>query len=187
MIKVNRTPCVVAVFDDEEVLMDALKKGNDKGYNVLDCYTPFPVHGIEPILGIKRSNIGVAAFVFGSVGFLTALSLLTYAMRFDWPQNYGGKPSWPLAAFIPVSFELTVLIASLGMTFTYYWICKLAPGAENVIYEPRATIDRFAVLYEDENRAEEIKMFCMNNGAESVRNDEYVTHNFPGPIPFKLK
>ena len=98
MIKITKTPCTVAIFEDDEVLLEALRKSRAKGLKILDCFTPFPVHGIERVLGIKRSNLGIAAFVFGCFGFTVAFLLQTYVMKFDWPNNIGGKPTWPLAS-----------------------------------------------------------------------------------------
>ena len=187
MIKVTKTPAIVAVFDDDDVLKSAIKTSNEKGYKILDCFTPFPVHGIERLLGIKYSNLGVAAFVFGCIGFSLAMTLMTYTMTVDWPVNIGGKPTWPLASFVPILFEGTVLICSLGMAFTYYWICGMFPGVEPVIYDIRATDDRFVLILEEGNRGEEIKGAMNIQGMVDVRNDDYITHNFPGPAPIKLR
>src|ERR1051326_6578213 len=98
-----RKPCVVAVYNDDDKLLDTLRKAMAKGWKPIDCFTPFPVHGIEKILGIKRSNLAVAGFVFGCFGTCIALMLMTYTMRWDWPEDIGGKPTWPLASFIPAS------------------------------------------------------------------------------------
>jgi hypothetical protein len=187
MIKVTRTPAVVAIFDDDTLLLKALQDGRNRGFKALDCFTPFPVHGIEKILGIKRSNLGVAAFVFGCIGFSFAMFLMTYTMRIDWPENIGGKPTWPLTSFIPILFELTVLIASLGMAFTFFWISGMFPGVEPVIYDKRATNDRFVVLYEADEKAQEIRDVMASHGAVELRDDQYISHNFPGPSPIKLR
>ncbi|MDQ3072798.1 MAG: DUF3341 domain-containing protein [Bacteroidota bacterium] len=187
MIKIKRNPCIVAVFDDDVALLDALQKARQRNLRILEVFTPFPVHGIEKILGIKRSNLGIAAFVFGTIGFLLSLTLQSYTMRFDWPVNIGGKPTWPLASFIPVLFELTVLIASLGLAFTFFWICGLLPGVIPVIYEPRATDDRFVVLFEKGTRENEVRDFLKHSGVLEMRDDEHITHNFPGPSPIKLR
>ena len=158
IIKVKKTPAVVAVYEDDEVLLHALKMAKERGFKILDCFTPFPVHGIESILGLKRSNLAVAAFIFGMFGFTCGLSLVTYTMHLDWPVIFGGKPTWPLASFIPVTFELTILLSALGMTFTYYWICGLLPGVQPVIYDRRSTDDRFVVLLDSSTgRGDEIK------------------------------
>jgi hypothetical protein len=187
MIKIDRINCIVAVFEDDEILLRALEKAKAAGLNILDCFTPFPVHGIEKILGIKRSNLGVAAFVFGTLGFLLSLTLQSYAMRLDWSHNIGGKPTWPLASFIPILFELTVLIASLGMTFTFFWISGMFPGVQPIIYDKRATDDRFVVIFEEAGRGDEIRSLMQQNGVSELRDDQYISHNFPGPLPITIK
>jgi hypothetical protein len=187
MIKIKKTPCVVAIFEDDEVLLNALKKARAKGLKILDCFTPFPVHGIERVLGIKRSNLGIAAFVFGCFGFTVAMLLQSYAMKFDWPNNVGGKPTWPLASFVPVLFEWSVLFASLGMTFTFFWISGMFPGVQPIIYEKRATDDRFVVIFDQASGRDEIRNLMMENGVVELRDDEYISHNFPGPLPITVR
>ncbi len=186
MIKITKTNCIVAVFEDDEILLEALKKARAAGFKILDCFTPFPVHGIEKILGIKRSNLGVAAFTFGAIGFLLSMTLQTYSMTIDYPNNIGGKPVWPLTSFIPVLFELTVLIASLGMTFTFFWISGMFPGVQPIIYDKRATDDRFVVIFDEAGRGNEIRTLMQENGVSELRDDQYISHNFPGPLPLKL-
>jgi hypothetical protein len=188
MIKVTRTPAVVAVFDDDDLLKNAISSANKEGLKALDCFTPFPVHGIEKLLGIKRSNLAVAGFVFGCIGFSFAMFLMTYTMRIDWPEDIGGKPNWPVTSFIPILFELSVLIASLGMAFTFFWICGLFPGVEPVIYDKRATNDRFVILYPRGNdEGAQVRKIMADNGAVELRDDNYITHNFPGPSPIILQ
>jgi hypothetical protein len=188
LIKVKRTPAVVAVFDDDDNLKQAIVAANKQGLKPLDCFTPFPVHGIEKLLGIKRSNLAVAAFVFGCIGFSFAMYLMTYTMRIDWPEIIGGKPNWPLTSFIPILFELSVLIASLGMAFTYFWINGMFPGVEPVLYDLRATDDRFVILYpKGTGNGDDIRKLMADNGAVELRDDDYITHNFPGPSPIRLR
>jgi hypothetical protein len=187
MIKINKTNCIVAVFEDDEVLLEALKKAKAAGFNILDCFTPFPVHGIEKILGIKRSNLAVAAFVFGTIGFLISMTLQTYSMSIDWPNNIGGKPIWPLTSFIPVLFELTILSCALGMTFTFFWICGLFPGVQPIIYDLRATDDRFVVIFDEAGRGNEIRTLMQESGVSELRDDQYISHNVPGPLPLKIR
>ncbi|MDZ4838411.1 MAG: DUF3341 domain-containing protein [Bacteroidota bacterium] len=187
MIKITRTPAIVAVFDDDDTLKDAIRLSNDKGYKILDCFTPFPVHGLERLLDLKYSRLGYAAFAFACLGFLIALSMMSYMLAVDWPINYGGKPTWPLASFIPIMFELSVLVGSIGMVVTYMWVCGLSPGVEPVIYEIRATDDRFVLLIEEGSIGDNIRNDMIAMKAEAVRNDDYITHNFPGPVPIRLK
>ena len=187
MIKIKRTPAIIAIFEDDDYLKNAIRAGNEKGYKVLDCFTPFPVHGIEKLLGVKRSNLAVAAFVFGCIGFLCAMTMMTYDMRVDWPEDIGGKPTWPLTSFIPILFEWSVLFSALGMTFTFFWISGMFPGAEPVLYDLRQTDDRFVLIYEEASRGEEIKETLRQNGVVEVRNEDFISHNFPGPVPLILK
>ena len=187
LIKIQRTNCIVAVFNDDDVLMNALRKSREKGYGIVDVFTPFPVHGIEKVLGIKRSNLGVAAFTFGCIGLLFGFSLTGYTNTFDWPMNIGGKPIWPLLSFVPILFECTVLITALGMTATFFCISKLGPGVLPVIYDHRATNDKFVVLYESDTRGDEIRNNLKAWGVEEMRDDVHVQHNMPFPLPFKLK
>lgn len=187
MIKVTRTPAIVAIYEDDDNLKAGIIKANQKGYKVLDCFMPFPVHGVEKLLGIKYSRLGYAAFAFACVGFVVAMSLLTYTMTVDWPVTFGGKPTWPLASFIPILFELSVLISSLGMAATYFWVSGLFPGVEPVIYDKRATDDRFVLLLEDAGRGAEIKADMEATGTVEIRNDDFISHNFPGPSPLKLR
>lgn len=187
MIKIKRTNCIVAVFDDDAAMLSALKASKKKGHEVIDVFTPFPVHGLERVLGIKRSNLAIAAFVFGCIGLGFGLALTAYTMTYDWPINIGGKPTWPLLSFVPVLFELTVLISALGMVSTFFTISKLGPGVLPVIYDKRATADRFVVLYKEDANAEEVRSLVAEHGAVEMRNDVHVDHNFPGPLPIKLK
>ena len=105
---------IYAMYDDDQTLISAAKELVAKGIKVTECYSPFPIHGIDDKLGIKRSRLPIAAFFFGLCGFSFAVWMQTYMLAFDWPMNIGGKPNFALPSFVPVSFELTVLIASLG-------------------------------------------------------------------------
>ena len=183
----KRTPCVVGVFDDDDVFLDGCKTIKGKGLNVLDAFTPFPVHGIEKILNIPRSNLAVAAFMFGCFGFICGLALQVGLAGFDWPNNFGGKPPVALPAFVPVTFELTILCASLGMVGTYFFRSTLLPGFEPKIYDQHATSHHFVVLVESANMTEDIKETLKDIGAIEVREDEYLEQNAPFPLPIKMK
>jgi len=187
IVKIKKQDCVVAVFDDDTTLLDALQVAMDKKYDIIDIFTPFPVHGIEKVIGMKRSNLAIAAFVFGCVGLTFGLSLTGYTMYYDWPMNIGGKPTWPIISFIPILFECTVLISALGMVATFLTISKLGPGVQNIIYDTRATADRFVVLIKDGINGQDIRSTMTKYGAVEIRSDVHVDHNLPMPLPIKLK
>ena len=112
------TNYVLGVFDDEDVLMAAVKTVRGEGVKIEEVYTPFPVHGLEDALGYKRSWLSIAAFLFGITGTTLALTMQIGMMGVDWPMIIGGKDHIPFPSFVPVTFELTVLLASFGMVGT---------------------------------------------------------------------
>jgi hypothetical protein len=133
---------LVGVFDDEDLLLHGVSKVRGSGVKIEEVYTPFPVHGLDEALGYKRSRLPIAAFLFGLCGTLFALWMQYWMSGFDWPMNVGGKPYTPLPTFIPVTFELTVLIASLGMVATFLIVSDLKPFGEPKIFDLRSTDDK---------------------------------------------
>lgn len=139
---------IVGIYDCDEKLLHACGQIRKRGIEIKDVFTPFPVHHLEHALGLKNSRLPNAAFCFGLLGTTTALTMMTWMYTFDWPINIGGKPSFPLPSFIPITFELTVLFCSFGMVFTYLFVNKLRPGYVPEIVDPRQTDDRFVVVIE---------------------------------------
>lgn len=140
---------IYAVYDDPEQLKDGARKLVSSGVSVKDVYSPFPVHGLDPIIGIKRTRLGIAAFMYGIGGTSLAVLGITYFMIWDWPMNIGGKPNGALyqniPAFIPVIFEFTVLCAAHGMAITYMIRNKTLPGMPARNPDPRTTDDKFII------------------------------------------
>jgi hypothetical protein len=140
---------IYVMYDDEEVLKDGAKSLVSKGIKIAEVFSPFPIHGIDPIIGIKNTRLGIMAFLYG----LTGLMLATVGMRFfmvtDWPMNIGGKPNFSylenMLAFVPVTFEFTVLCAAHGMAITYLLVNKTLPGMPAQNPDPRTTDDRFVM------------------------------------------
>jgi len=156
---------LVGVFDDDDVLLSAIKSIREKGARILEAFTPFPVHGIDPALGIQRSRLPQAAFMFGATGLTCALTLQMATLGFDWPMNIGGKPHLPFPSFIPVSFELTVLFAALGMVGTFLLASGLGPGAQKVIFDPRSSDDKFILVFDLEKN----KQFSVEQLTEMIK------------------
>lgn len=140
---------IYAVYEDPEQLKDGARKLVSNGVKVKDVFSPFPVHGIDPIIGIKRTRLAIAAFMYGITGTSLALLGITYFMIWDWPMNIGGKPSQDLyknlPAFVPVLFEFTVLCAAHGMAITYLIRNKTLPGMPARNPDPRSTDDKFII------------------------------------------
>ncbi|MGB3619232.1 MAG: DUF3341 domain-containing protein [Catalinimonas sp.] len=136
---------LLGIFDDEDDTLHAVEAVRAAGVRIHEVYSPFPIHGIDDALGYKRSRLPRAAFMFGVLGTALALWMQIGMLGFDWPMIIGGKSFIPLPDFIPVTFELTVLLASLGMVGTFFIVSKLYPGSGKLMLDPRCTDNKFVV------------------------------------------
>lgn len=162
---------LVGIFEDEDVLLKAIKNIREKGVKIHEVYSPFPVHGIEDALGYKRSRLSIVAFMFGLLGTSLALTMQVGMMTIDWPMIIGGKDYFPFPSFIPVTFELTVLLASFGMVGTFFVISNLKPWGKAKLFDIRITDDKHVMAVElAQNKISEsdIKKILSDNGASEV-------------------
>ena len=138
-----------ALYNDDDILLSAVKAIKEKHYEIEEVYTPFPVHGLDKVMGLEPTRIAIAAFIYGCIGITVATLMMNYIMIVDWPQNIGGKPSFSylenMPAFVPIMFEMTVFHAAHLMVITFYLRSRLWPfkSAENPI--PETTDDKFLV------------------------------------------
>jgi hypothetical protein len=133
------TNYLLGVYNDEDVLLKAVAKVRKAGVKIEEVYSPFPVHGLDEVLGYTRSRLPIAAFLFGLLGTTLALTMQFYMLGYDWPMIIGGKPFAPLPTFIPVTFEMTVLLAAFGMVGTFFVISDLKPWAQPRTFDLRST------------------------------------------------
>jgi hypothetical protein len=161
---------VVGSFDDEKVLFPAVKKVRKAGYKIHDVYTPFPIHGLDSAMGLRDTSLHTAGFIYGITGTTTALTFMSWVFTKDWPLNIGGKPHFPLPAFIPITFELTVLFSAVGMVLTFCYLCQLAPFVKKHHFHPRATDDLFVMVLEctSKTNEEDAKAFLASVGAQEI-------------------
>jgi hypothetical protein len=134
----------LASFDDEHALVDAIGRCRAAGLEVVEAWSPHPVHGIDAHLGIPRSRLPVLCFIGGATGLLLGTAFQYWSSAFDWPLNVGGKPFDSLPAFLPVMFELTVLLAGLTTVFALLARSRLWPGREARVHAG-VTDDRFVL------------------------------------------
>lgn len=168
---------VVGCFDNEKTLFPAVKNTRKSGYKIHDVYTPFPIHGLDHAMGLRDTSLHTAGFIYAMTGTTTALTFMSWVFTKDWPLNIGGKPHFPLPAFIPIVFELTVLCSAVGMVLTFCYLCQLAPFVQKNHFHLRSTDDLFVMPIEitDKTNAEEVKTFLQNAGAVEVFEKEMET------------
>ena len=104
---------IMGEFDNPDDLLEAVRRARAEGYGHMDAYTPFPVEGLAEALGFHRTRLPLLVLLGGIVGGVGGYFLQYWVAAIDYPLNVGGRPfnSWP--AFIPVTFELTILVAAL--------------------------------------------------------------------------
>ena len=145
------------MYDDDDTLKAAASQLVAQGIRIKEVFSPFPVHGIDPIIGIKRTRLAITAFMYASTGTALALLGMWYFMIHDWPMNIGGKPSFSLIenlpAFIPVTFEFSVLCGAHGMAITYLLRNGTLPGLPATNPDPRTTDDRFVMEIRTQDNA----------------------------------
>ncbi len=154
--------------------MKAIPELKAQGVVCKDVQSPFPIHGIESLIGVPRTRISIASFLYGLSGTSFALWMTWYMMIHDWPINIGGKPNFMLymnlPAFIPVTFELTVFCAAHGMAITFLLRSKIIPGVTAPIPHPRLTDDKFVlhVDVKDEMQTGDVAEKIKTSGASDV-------------------
>jgi Protein of unknown function (DUF3341) len=142
---------VMGEFETTEQLIHAAEKVREAGYKHIDAYAPFPVEGLSEALGLKRNLVPLITLIGGLCGGLGGFGLEYWASAITYPLDIGGRPlnSWP--AFIPVTFELTVLGAALSAVFGMLALNRLPQPHHPVFNVHRfthASTDRFYICIE---------------------------------------
>lgn len=167
---------VLGVFDDEDVLLKAVGKVRGAGVKIHEVYSPFPVHGLDEELGYKRSRLPIAAFMFGALGTTLALVMQIWMLGVDWPMIIGGKNHVALPDFVPVTFELTVLLAAFGMVGTFLVSSDLKPWKDPKLLDIRITDDKHIMAIDlGRNKAVEvaaINALLKDSGAVEVNSKD---------------
>jgi hypothetical protein len=165
------TNFVVGIYDDEDEVLHAVTEVKSKGVNIHEVYTPFPIHGLDKAIGHPRTRIPIAAFLFGITGTCCGIALTFYTMGFDWPMIIGGKNHLAYPDFVPIIFELTVLLAAYGMVFTFCFSNSLWPGKKPLLFHERTTDDKFVMAVNMNNNSlseSEVSNVLQNSGAIEV-------------------
>ena len=141
-----RARVVIATFPHVDGLLNAVRRARHEMLRVYDVYAPFPVHGLDEAMGIRRTRLPKVTLIAGLTGLTFALCFQYYANVLDWPLNVGGKPDNTTLAFIPISFELTVLFGGLTTVAAFLLRTKLFPSKQPWLPAPGITDDTFAIV-----------------------------------------
>ena len=139
---------ILGIFKDEQDMVHAAKYLVKKDIKIYDFFTPFPVHGLDEILGIKRTRLPIVTFIAGLAGLVFALGFQYWVSVIAWPLNVGGKAYNSMAAFIPVAFEITVLFGAFITIFAFLLRSKLFPKVDKGVIYNDATQDSFVIALE---------------------------------------
>ncbi len=134
----KRTYGIIAEFENPRTLLQAAREVRDGGYTRFDAHSPFPIHGMDDAMGERRSPLGWIVGALGLVGGGGALLLQWWTSAVDYPLVVGGKPFFSLPAFIPITFELTILLAAFGAVFGMLFLNRLPK-----LYHPLFYSDQF--------------------------------------------
>ena len=129
---------LMAEFDGPEALLEAARCSFAEGYRRMDAYSPFPVDGLAEAIGFHKTRLPLLVLIGGIVGCIGGFYLQYWVSVIDYPLNIGGRPlnSWPM--FIPVTFELTILVAGLSAV-----LGLLALNGLPMPYHPVFNVERF--------------------------------------------
>ncbi len=144
MAKPTRSYGLLAEFDTSAALYPACERVRDAGYVCWDAHTPFPVHGLDRAMGMKRSIVPYIVFVMGMTGASLGMLLQWWTSAIDYPVVISAKPYFSWQAFIPVTFELGILLGSFGAVFGMLGVNKLPQ-----YYHSLFNADRFARVTDD--------------------------------------
>ena len=162
-----------AFYDDDDVLLSAVKEIVSKKYHIDEVYTPFPVHGLDKALGLEGTRIAIMSFIYGCVGLTVAILMMNHMMIVDWPQNIGGKPSFSyvsnMPAFVPIMFEMTVFFAAHLMVITFYLRSRLWPFKKAENPYPSTTDDKFLIEIGIGKNEKELKALIKKTGAIDIK------------------
>ena len=143
---------ILAVFDTPADAMHAAKQVRDAGFTKWDVHTPFPVHGMDAAMGLPNSKVGWFTFLGGATGYTTGMLMIWWMNAYDYKIVIGGKPMFSPFFSFPVSYEMTILLASFGSLLGMLFLNRLPrlhhPLLKNRRFCAGASHDKFVLVIE---------------------------------------
>lgn len=143
----------LAVFEREEDALGAARASREHGFTIVDVYSPYALHGMDEAMGLQPSKLPWVCFLLGLVGATFKVWFEYWTTAADWPLNVGGKPWDSLPAFVPVTFEVMVLLAGVSTVFAFFLVCRLFPGKRQALPIAGITDNRFLLVLEETDAA----------------------------------
>ncbi len=166
---------IAGIWEEEHLILKAARKVRETGFTKFDAISAYPIHGMEEACGIKRSWIPYVSFTMGLAGLVGGLGLTYWTSAVDWAVNVGGKPFFSLPAFVPIIFELTILLAALSAVGALFYACGI-PRVDPPVIDPDLSSHKFAIFipYNDTGYDEaKIEKMFKELGATEVKKTEY--------------
>ena len=143
---------ITALFNNPDAITSASHKVADAGFTKWDVNSPYPIHGIDKAMKMKSSTLGFVTLVFGLTGVAVALFFMWWTMSVDYPMVIGGKPFFSLPAFIPVTFEVTVIMATVStvvaMFAFFFGLPRNSHALHDTDYIKKVSRDHFGIVIE---------------------------------------
>lgn len=174
MAKETKEIGVLAEYHSTKDIYHACEQIRDAGFRRFDSYTPFPVHGLDKAMGLGPSYLPWMVLLSGMTGASLAMLLMIWTSAYDLPLNIGGKPTLSIPAFIPVTFECTILFSGLMAVFGMFFLNSM-PTYNHPLFDvskfAKVTDDKFFVLIESRDKRydrEKVADFLRKTGADHV-------------------
>jgi len=170
----NKLYGILAEFKNPKELIDAAKAINKDGYRNFDTFSPFPIHGMDKAMSLKKSKLGWIVFSHGFIGLTGAFTMIYYMTVIDYPLNISGKTLMNIPAWIPVMFELTILLSAFGAVFGMFYLNglpKLNHPLFNSVNFKKATDDGFFVCIESDDpqfESQKVQTYLQEIGATNI-------------------
>lgn len=144
---------LLGVFKNERDILGVTEASRTLGYEIVDVFAPYAVHGLDHAMGLAPSKLPRVCFALGLFGAAVKVWFEYWTTAVNWPINVGGKPWDSLPAFVPVTFEVMVLFAGLSTVFAFLYVCGLWPGKKAAVVDPQVSNDEFVLVLEQSDAA----------------------------------
>ena len=171
---------ISSLFQTADDILRAAQEAAEAGYTRFDVHTPYPVHGMDRAMRLKPSRLGIFALAFGILGAVGGVGFMTWVTLIDYPLVIGGKPFWSWPAFVPVAFEITVLLASVlsvvTMIILYFKFPNTSHPLHDTPYMKKVSLDSFGISIQADDpkfQEEEVRTFLKRIGGRDVASIFY--------------